>query len=375
MPIRRSAFLLPALLPLAFGAGGPQPATAQDSLLLTRQEARTLALRSGPGVLAARARGEAARGAALTDRIYPFNPRVELKGVEAVDPGGYGDYEAVFSQELEWAGQWWVRRTAAGEQMEALSLEEGDAMRTLLLEVDLAFFRLFAAEEGFGVAEEGAELAGALREAVGIQLQAGRVSALEMNLTIIEAGRSQARALAAGTELAMAQQGLRDLLGLSAGTLLSARDESPGTPVVGPDISDPDALVDRALTRRPDLLAAQIREKEAGTRRRLASKEAIPNLDLGAVADRGGSDADATLGLRIAFPLPLWNRNQGKREEARALENLRQVERNDLELRIQGEVLAALEGYRAATEELELFTATIWVCRSRVVGRSKRPAW
>ena len=56
---------------------------AQDAVLLTREEARALALESGPRFLAAAAMGEAARGVARTARVYPFNPRAEIKGVEA----------------------------------------------------------------------------------------------------------------------------------------------------------------------------------------------------------------------------------------------------------------------------------------------------
>ena len=110
---------------------------------------------------------------------------------------------------------------------------------------------------------------------------------------------------------------------------------------------------------RPDLRAARAREEEATSRRRLAAREALPNLELGAVADRGGPDADRTLGIRVALPIPLWNRNQGQREEARGLEAARRAEREDLELRVRGQVLSTLEAYRTATEELEIFSTTV----------------
>ena len=117
--------------------------------------------------------------------------------------------------------------------------------------------------------------------------------------------------------------------------------------------------MESALAQRPDVQAARAREEEARTRRKLASLDAIPSVDLGAVAKRGTADSDPTYGLRISLAVPLWNRGQGKREESRALEELRQAELRDVELRVEGEVLTALQAYQTATEELEIFTANV----------------
>ncbi|MFC1661547.1 TolC family protein [Gemmatimonadota bacterium] len=358
MSIAGSFSLVLALSHLSAPTFPPAYPAAQDSVFLTRQEARSLAMESGPRFLAAKAMGDAARGAAKTDRVYPFNPRAEIKGVEALDPGGYGDYEAVFSQEIEWAGQFLLRRAAGSSAMEAALQTERDALRGLLLEVDGAFFGLSATEERWKVAEEGAGLARTLREAVQTQYDAGQVSALELNLATVEGGRAEALALAAHNDLARARQRLRDLLGLSAGTQVGARPASEGqAPAV--ESLDPEALVEMALAQRPDVLAAIAQEGVAQRERQLASREAIPNLDIGAVLDRNASDSETTYGLRVSLPIPFWNRNQGVREAARAMEELRTIQRQDLELRVRGEVLTALDAFQTATEELELLSATV----------------
>ncbi len=354
----RKSFVLPVILLAAAEASlAPPQLRGQDLMRLTREEARALALESGPRFRAARAAGDAARGAARTDRVYPFNPTAEWKGVEAVDPGGRDNYEAVFSQQIEWAGQWLVRRSAGGKGILAASHEEANALRGLLLEVDVAFFGLRAATERALVADEGAELARGLRESVQAQLREGQVSTLEMNLASIEAARAEAQALASRNDLFRAGQTLREILGLSAGILVEAAEASSGSS--GIDVSDPGALVRTALSRRPDVQAALAREEEAEKKNRLAALEVIPNLDVGAVLDRGGPDQDRTLGLRISLPIPIWNRNQGNRERAGAEQTLRQEERRDVELRAEGEILSSLEGYRIATEELDLFTTGV----------------
>ncbi|MCJ7630687.1 MAG: TolC family protein, partial [Longimicrobiales bacterium] len=335
----------------------PTPLEGQDSIHLTRQEARALALESGPRFLAAKATGEARRGVSRADQIYPFNPALEWKAVGAMDPGGTDDYEAVFSQELEWAGQWLVRRSAAGKGIEAAFQDEADAFRSLLLEVDVAFYGLSAATERARACDDGAELARSLRESVQAQLREGQVSTLEMNLASIEAARAEAQALAAQNDLALARQAFRDLLGLSPGKLVEAA-EGPAE-AFSIDVSDPAALVHAALSRRPDLQAARARGEEAKKKKLLASLDAIPNVDVGAVFDRAGQDQERTLGLRISLPLPLWNRNQGRREQAGAEERLRQAELREAELRVEGEVRTSMERYRLATQELELFTAGV----------------
>ena len=362
MSIQGSAALVLALGSLlassAFPAHLRAQAGAQRSVLLTRQEARALALESGPRFLAAKAIGNAARGAAKTQRVYPFNPQAEIKGVEALDPGGYGNYEAVFSQEVEWAGQFLIRRAAGASAEEAALQTEQDALRGLILEVDAAFFLLSASEERWRVTEEGAELARTLREAVQTQYDAGQVSALELNLASIEGGRAEALALATRNDLARARQQLRNLLGLTAETQIGVRPD-PGSRTPGFQINDSERLVERALVQRPDILAGLAQEEVARKDRQLASREAIPNLNIGAVLDRDASDAETTYGLRVSLPIPLWNRNQGRREETRAMEDLRSIQRQDLELRVRGEVLTALDEYRTTTEELELLSANV----------------
>jgi len=374
MPVLSSAALFLAVLPSSLAGGATTVSPPPDTLLLTREDARAWALTSSPLGLVIRAEAEAAKGVARTDRIYPFNPTAEVKGSEALDPGGFGKYEAVFSQEIEWAGQWFVRRAAGGHAASAAQLEEEDAVRAFLLDVDFAFFRLRAAEESHRAALDGAELARGLREAVQARFREGAISALDLNLTTMVAGRAEAQGLAARNNLNRARQAVRDILGLEGETMIRTVEDTPpdagqifdvlpsGAEVGNRDpagFSQADTLVELAMARRPDLLAARAREEEARNRSRLASMSAIPNLDVGAVLDRGAADATTTYGLRFAIPIPLWNRNQGERQQTRALEERAQALTRELELRVQGEVFTALETFRTATEELDLYESSV----------------
>ncbi len=306
-----------------------------------------MALESGPRFLAARATGEAAAGRRPNGPDLPLQPH---RGVEGGRrrwiPEERTTMRPSSPRRLEWAGQWLVRRSAAGKGIEAASLDEADALRSLLLERGRRVLSDSSPpRNGHRTTDEGAELARGLRESVQAQLREGQVSTLEMNLASIDAARAEAQALAARNDLARARQAFRDLLGLNAGYAGGCRRRLwPRT--VSIDVSDPAALVQAALSRRPDLQAARARGEEAKKKKLLASLDAIPNVDVGAVFDRAGQDQERTLGLRISLPLPLWNRNQGRREQAGAEERLRQAERRDVELRVEGEVRTSLESYR-----------------------------
>src|SRR5690606_29486028 len=110
-----------------------------------------------------------------------------------------------------------------------------------------------------------------------------------------------------------------------------------------------------ALSRRPDLAARSVAVEESRTLGRLARREAIPNLRIGALAQLGDESGELRLGPAIGLSLPIWNRNQGlvARREAEARQAA--FERSAAELRIRKEVADAYRAYIAASEEERVF--------------------
>jgi len=108
-------------------------------------------------------------------------------------------------------------------------------------------------------------------------------------------------------------------------------------------------LVQAATTRRADLKA--LREFEAAGRARyeLARAEAWPNLTLRAF---GGHEegTDRILGGGFSIPLPLFNRNQGRIEETRAIVERTHSDLQASKLSIGREIVTAHERYRAGVE-------------------------
>ncbi len=316
------------------------PATG-DTLSLTLARARELAMTQGPRALAARAFS-----------TYRLNPRADFKAVELADPGGTGDFEAILSQEIEWAGQAGLRSSASRFDAEASTAGYDDRMRLLRAEVDLAYVGVVAAERGSRVRVAAARILGDLDRAVEAQYRSGDVTPLEVNLAEIQAGRAEAAKLVAEQELVAARRELGALLDIAPSTFVSVVDEGPEVVIESDSVDD---LLAEALARRPDRIAAHARVSQSEELERLSRRELIPNLGLAAVADRSGAGEPTTLGVRVSIPLPLWDRNQGVRQQRSAEVRVRGEELRDLEVRVQIEVSTAFDRLRASRRALSVY--------------------
>lgn len=329
-----------------------QEPSTRDTVSLTLARARELVLTQSPRSLAARAQLEAAHGAARAFSTYRFNPRAEFKAVELFNPGGASDFEAILSQEIEWAGQAGLRSSAARFDTEASTAVYGDRIRLLRAEVDLAYIAVVAAEQRSRVHLAAARVVEDLDRAVGLQYRSGEVSPMEVNLASIQAGRAEAARIVAEQELATLRRELAGLLGIAPGTFVNVVDQ--GLEVVS-ESEGLDDLVARALALRPDVIAARGRISQSEELERLSRRELIPTLGLAAVADRNGPGQPTTLGLRVSVPLPFWDRNQGVRQQRSAEARVRAEELRDLEVRVQIEVSGALDLLQASREALSVY--------------------
>ena len=332
-------------------------APAQDTLTLSLAQVRELAREQAPTTAAAQARLDAARGAAQATATYPYNPRAELKTTELFSPGGSGEFEAIFSQELEWAGQIGLRRSVGRSGETAAEADYQNDMRLFSVDVDGAYYALVAATEKAMVYAEGARLTQVLRDAVVAQLREGQVSVLEANLAEIQSARSQADFLSVGVEVSSASTGLARILGLRPTTVIQGTTvESDASPQPLEDLAD---LLAAATRQRPDLSAVRARLEGAETLSRLESRRVVPNLGLAAVIDRDNELSSTTFGLRVSVGLPFWDRNQGARKESAALVRLQAELRRDAELRVQAEVSSAWARVRSARESMTLYESSV----------------
>lgn len=355
------ALLLAALLVVPLEA---QPTTARgegslpqdrpsDTAALTLAEARSLALARNPHYLAALQRLEAARGDLTAARTYPFNPQAEIEGPGSLSAGGPQRWEARLAQEVEWAGQGGLREDAADAGVRATAGEALDEARLLLAEVEGSYVALAAAEERLTLAREIEGLNARLVEAVRIELAEGEISVLEANLAEIEAARARARVLEVGREVAGLELALGRLLGFPPET--AERIDASSAVELPTRVEEASLAVATALATRPDLRAARTAVERAESLRRLAGREALPNLHVAGIAEREAPGAEPRFGISVGVPIPLFDRNQGLRVRREAEIERSALEAQAVELRVRTEVQDALRSFRTSEEELEIF--------------------
>jgi cobalt-zinc-cadmium efflux system outer membrane protein len=383
-----------AMLPAA--AAGQGSATREpapgDTVVLTVADVRRLTLTRNPAFLAEREDAAIARGGLRQARILRFNPDLSAAAPGAGTSSPRNPLEATLMQELELAGQRGLRISAARVGVTRAEAAVQNAARKSVAEAALAFYRALSSDRRLAVTRDGLELTTRLLQAVRTQVREGEISTLEGTLAEIEFGRARARVLETERLATASVLELKRVTGLapdvpvrlvdpSAPVLLpvaAMNADSLGVPAPTPDaessahvalvasgtLPDParldiDSLVELALTRRPDLAATTATVREFETLASLARREALPNLRLGAVAERVPGESGFRIGPAFGISVPIWNRNQGVVDERLAQVRQAQLQRQAVELRVRTDVETAVRSYRAATQEAATFETTV----------------
>ena len=91
----------------------------------------------------------------------------------------------------------------------------------------------------------------------------------------------------------------------------------------------------------------------------LARREALPNLRVGAVAERDQEGGDPRVGVGVGMALPLFNRNQGRVAEQQARTAQADLRRQATEVRVRTQVADAYRAYVSATEEAAVYESAV----------------
>lgn len=293
----------------------PSVAEAQETAQLTLQAALTRALESDPGLRAAEAGVDAARGGVRQARTRP-NPELstEIENFSGKGPlRGFDGAESTFtlSQEIELGGQRSARIRLADRDLHGAELDRALRGLDLLRDVQLAYFDALAAEELVAIARERLKTADALSVSVSRRVAAARDPL--MAGARAEAGNAEARigltrAIAA---LATARARLASYWGGDEGFKLT-RDafQLPSAPD-----HDHAAISDQS----PDIarLEAERQRLEAAAKLERSQAYRNPTLSLGyrRFEDRNG---DGAMVAGLSIPLGVFDRNQGGIARARS---------------------------------------------------------
>lgn len=285
---------------------------------LTLPHALSLAFRRSPELAEFAWEIRASEARVLQAGLGP-NPELSLLVEDVL---GAGSFEGArqsqttleIGQLLELGGRRRARIEAASRSRDVASAEYEVKRADVLADVTRKFIQLLERQDLRGAAEADAALGRASLATVSKRIRAGAGSPLEEKKARIALARSEVALEDASHDLAVARHLLAATWGVSSDRFGAAE----GDLYARHPVPSFDELLER-LHSAPELLrrVSEIRLREAELRTAEAKK--VPNLGLkgGARWLEGPEEESFLFGFSI--PLPLFDRNQGGREEARAM--------------------------------------------------------
>ncbi len=313
---------------------------------LTPESAVATALAENRDLAAARFAIRQAEGRLKQAGLWP-NPEFELGGKNdsAFANDGEYDFATGFKQRFPITGR--LKKAKAVARVDvAMALAEVRNQERLLAGEALGLSReLLVTQEKLKANQE---IQGVIQKVIEVsekRLKVAEVSAADVNSAKLELQR-----------LALAQATLSNQQEIAATTLNRLLGREPQTPLQmsGATSAEFDTntvaeISRQAIARRPDRQLAALGIDRAGAEIKLAKAEKWEDWTVGFDYSRSvgkfdapiGTKTDNFLGVGVSIPLPFWNRNQGRVNEAQATQQRAEAELNALDLRIATEAQTA----------------------------------
>ncbi|MSQ93992.1 MAG: TolC family protein [Gemmataceae bacterium] len=325
----------------------PEAMPGPDGQALTLTDLQQIALRTSPLIRQAHLDIEAARGFAVQVGLYP-NPTFGYEGSTIGQgnndgkrsPGQQGSFA---EQTIVTMGKLTLARTAALRDVQIAEQNLKKTESDLQSQVRSGYFAVLSANENFRVTKGLTALTDELYNVLLLQLQAGFVAAYEpMQIRVLALQSRNTLNLAYNRYVSSWKQ-LAATLGMPT---------MPLTALAGQiDMPLPqfkhDQVLAFVLENHTDNVAAQLAVERQRLLVRLAEVQPFPDITVHTAFQRDYTTPPfgAVANINVGVPFPLWNRNQGgiqtaRAELRRALEDTLRV-RNELTAR----VAAAFERY------------------------------
>jgi cobalt-zinc-cadmium efflux system outer membrane protein len=336
------------------------PVLAQQAPASTPRRAITLAdavdifLRQNLDLVAARYDVDAAEAEKLTARLRP-NPELDVEfedlPVDLSLPYSQQTFTYTLSQTIELGGKRRKRIDAAAADAEVARGEFQTALWQLTNDLKRKFYAALLAEALYKLAVENQKTFADTLANTAELVKVGEISGLDFR-------RLEVEKLKFDTDVADSERdyevALRDLRVALGGDYRAMEIDVAGTLEYQPREFSLADLRDKALAARPDLKAAQLRERAADASIRLQNAQRIPDLTV------GGGIAQVPAGVNtytysVGITLPLSDRNQGERAKA-LVEKLRaQNEQRQITNQVLGDVDKALVAFELQKRRVELY--------------------
>ena len=307
------------------------------------------ASRENPGLNAIREKIKVAR--ARIDGIALLgNPELETELVGGSDAA----QKLELTKAFQLGGQRGHRKRIAKTQLEKVDAELAEASRSLMKSVKIKFYELLLVQEKIKLTKEIVQHNEQMLDIAQVQFEAGDISVTQANLASIQLQSALREAATLESELQLVQLALNGLMGTpleSARIAVGDLHEK-----ISPDTAQNwtlDTLKTHALAHRTDLKSLQLNARLTESELQLAKAANIPDIGVGALAER--SAGENAFGVKFSIPLPLFDRNRSEIDAAKAQQQVNAVEINSQEQQIAREVMAAFISLRTAQKTLKFY--------------------
>lgn len=255
-----------------------------------------------------------------------------------------------FNKVIERGGKRETRVQQADAQLNASQAGVGDAVRTQLFQLRLAFSAALLARDNYRLAAETLKQYEKTESLTETRVSAGDLPLME--LYRVKSGKLpfQQAELQARAAYEQATRDIQNVLNDPSGQKLEVEGDLRPVPVV----STLDELKRLALQERPDVQVAQYTARAAESGTRLAEAQRHRDISVGYEYQRVGSDS--SLGVVAQFPLFLYNNQKAGIVQATALQRAAEAQYQQARTQAVIDVEKAWQAYLAARKAMALYT-------------------
>jgi len=294
-----------------------------------------------------------------------LNPVVEVDNKGAFNSAdGPSETEFAVVQPVEIGGKRAARVSVAKAARELARLEIAELERRTAVDLRLRAGEALATAARLRALDEAVDLQQKMQKAVVLRVSAGDASRFDLALSDAETARLNADREPLLSQLEGLIAEIKTLAGIEQTASLVLREQDLVAPSIKEAAVQEAALVDKALASRPDLLAARWRVTMAQSGLRLAEAGAYPDLGflVGFKAERGSAaeapglkpGSDWLFRFGVSVGLPLFNRNQGTRQQTAALLAEARLAADQAEQAVRRDVHLAVRRLELAHNSLRL---------------------
>ncbi len=318
--------------------------------ILILSQALALALTQNPELSAFSWESRAQEAATLQAGLFPnptFNANAANFGNRVIQ-GFDGDVVTLeLGQLIELGGKRSARIEAAAQTKQLADWDYEAKRADVLTQVTQAFIDVLAAQQRLALTQQTYDLANQTAAATAARVQAGKVSPVEETKAKVARASVQIELMRARKELEAA----RKRLAAGWGSTTARFDSVIGNLDSLPALTSLDSLQQR-LSKNPDLArwATEITQRQALIS--MEKSKAIPDVTATIGASKYLMPGDYALTVGFSVPLPVFDRNQGRIQEAEHRLSKAEQELRNTEVRITTALNTAYQALDAAHSEI-----------------------